>query len=406
MVTAGPSYDQSKHQVVHVNQSEATVFENEFVKAKVNVRIRSFHGLPSGSPTHSPYFDDAMHEKDQYSVAFSFVPKKDLPSVDTVWGNDFDHPIRERLPPGFNTAFRIVKEFIDPGLSCDAYADAPWLYGPSLSCWFAFRIGDRVDLDKGQDFPAPGDEVVMAEGAEGSGEDVRRNAGLPSNNQARRKFFLSKENRENFTFEKGRLYQGDFYNPYIDFGNFALKLPGFSLNVIKYVDQKSHCLRYVFKNRETGDIFININFHLLWGDELEKAMADGDTSKIKGQEQVDAREKQADEHASNRHTDRTARANNDTHMEDGILDHVSQGPSSQSLAPSGGDALQMQLHPGDHRAAAQAPSNDLAMGATGHATIEAHQSENITSPQVDEIANLLQETSTDDQTGKFIGVME
>ena len=69
-------------------------------------------------------------------------------------------------------------------------------------------------------------------------------------------------------FEKGRLYQGDFFNPYIDFPNFSLKLPGFSLKVLKYIGDKTHCLRYVFKNRETGDLYFNINFTLLWGEQL------------------------------------------------------------------------------------------------------------------------------------------
>ena len=271
VVTAGPSYDKASHKVVAVNTGEAVTIENEFIRARVKVRIRGFRGLPSRCPPTSPYFDDPSHTKDQYSVAFSFVPKRDLPSLDTVWGNDFDHPVRDRLPPGFNTAFKIVKEFIDPGLSCDAYADEPWLYGPSLSCWFAFRLGEKVG-DK-EEVPEPGGEdEVTREGGDGSGEEERTRLGLPENNEKRRKFFLDAKNREGFVFEKGRCYQADFFNPYLDFGNCALKLPGFSLNVIKYVDEKSHCLRYVFKNRETGDVYLNINIALLWDQDLMGAL--------------------------------------------------------------------------------------------------------------------------------------
>lgn len=181
-----------------------------------------------------------------------------------------DHPVRDRLPPGFNTAFKIVKEFIDPGLQCDAYADEPWLYGPSLSCWFAFRLGEKVEEE--QDFPAPGEEKVTREGADGSGQEERERLGLPENNEKRRKYFLDAKHREGFAFQKGRCYEADFFNPYLDFGNCALKLPGFSLNVIKYVDQKSHCLRYVFKNRETGDVYLNVNIALLWDEDLRKAV--------------------------------------------------------------------------------------------------------------------------------------
>lgn len=399
MVTAGPSYDKSQHRTVHVNSDQPTVVENEFLRAKIKVRIRNYHGLPSSSSSNSPYFDHPVHEKDQYSIAFSFVPKQDLLSVDTVWGNDFDHPVRDRLPPGFNTAFKIVKEFIDPGLSCDAYADEPWLYGPSLSCWFAFRVGENLSQN-GEDFPAPDEVDVMTDGGDGSGAEIRQKLGIPDNNEKRRKHFLSAANREQFVFEKGRVYQGDFYNPYIDFGNFALKLPGFSLKVIKYVDQKSHCLRYVFKNRETGDVYFNINFHLLWGDKLEQALEE---DKEHGQAQIDGAA-DSDGHQVNGHKD----ANDDTagHEErqagagavDAELPHRSstreptvlppqegpelatlgptelppqEGPelpsdpsvsdAQEALASTGGAAPMvdgLQLHPGDHRAVADYSAPD------------------------------------------------
>lgn len=277
VVTGGPSYDKTQHKVIPVNTGESITVENAFLTAKIAVRIRNYRGLPSRCPPTSPYFADPWHAKDQYSVAFSFVPKQDLPSLHTVWGNDFDHPVRDRLPPGFNLAFKIVKDFIDPGLSCDAYADEPWLYGPSLSCWFAFRVGEKVG--EGEDFAAPGEEEVTREGGDGSGADERARLGLPENNEKRRKFFLEAANREAFTFEKGRCYTADFFNPYLDFGNCALKLPGFSLNVIRYVDNKSHCLRYVFKNRETGDVYVNVNIALLWEEDLraaERAEKEGD----------------------------------------------------------------------------------------------------------------------------------
>jgi len=111
VVTAGPAYDLSQHEVVKVNQDKSLYVENDFIRAKVSVRVKGFggRGLPSESPASSAYFDDPLHAKDQYSIGFSFVPKQDIPSQDTVWGNDFDHPISKKLPPGFNTAFKIVR---------------------------------------------------------------------------------------------------------------------------------------------------------------------------------------------------------------------------------------------------------------------------------------------------------
>ncbi|KAJ9625759.1 hypothetical protein H2203_004521 [Taxawa tesnikishii (nom. ined.)] len=256
-VTAGSSYDRSTEKVISVNSSQPCFIENEFLRAKIKVRVRDYHGLPQGSKQHSSYFDDPMHSKD-----FS----------DLVWGNDFDHPVRDKLPPGFNTAFKIAKEFVDPGLSCDAYADKPWLYGPALSCWFAFVVGDKYD---NKDFPAPDDENPMKEGGDGSGESIRQDLNMPPTGDKRRKFFLDAANRQKFTFEKGRCYQGDFFNPYVDFSNYSLKLPGFSLNVLRYVGDQSHRLRYTFKNVKTDEVMFVVVFTLLYGEQLEKALSEG-----------------------------------------------------------------------------------------------------------------------------------
>lgn len=270
-VTAGPSYDRSTHKPLYVNGPEAFECENEFIRVKLKLRVRGeWHGLPTHGDKVTPYFDDPMHAKDQYSIGFSFVPKVDLPSLHSRWGNDLDHPVRDKLPPGFSTAFRIVKEFIDPGLNHDAYADEPWLLGPSLSCWFAFRIGNLVA--EGADFPQPEESPCLTEGADGTGNDVREKHGIPADPDKRRKFFLREENRAKFVFEKGRLYQGDFFNPYLDFNKLSLKLPGFSISVVRYLNDTTHHLRYVFKNVETGDLYFVIVLTLLFGQDLKSAV--------------------------------------------------------------------------------------------------------------------------------------
>jgi hypothetical protein len=87
-VTAGPSYDPATHVPITVNGHEPTPVENEFMNAKVKVRIRGYQGLPRTSPSPTPYFDHPMHLDDQYSVGFSFVPKVDLAGDELWWGND------------------------------------------------------------------------------------------------------------------------------------------------------------------------------------------------------------------------------------------------------------------------------------------------------------------------------
>jgi hypothetical protein len=47
------------------------------------------------------------------------------------------------------------------------------------------------------------------------------------------------------------------------FADFSLRLPGFSLQVTKYIDEKNHVLRYTLKNRKTGDVYFVVIFTLL-----------------------------------------------------------------------------------------------------------------------------------------------
>jgi hypothetical protein len=68
------------------------------------------------------------------------------------------------------------------------------------------------------------------------------------------------------------MYHADFFNPHLDFANFSLRLPGFSISVAKYIDEKTHHLRYVLKNRSTGEVLFVVFFKLLFGEELKKTL--------------------------------------------------------------------------------------------------------------------------------------
>ena len=194
-------------------------------------------GLPHGSPTTSPYFEHSDHIHDQYSVAFTFVPHQSVSGAHLVFGNDFDRPIRDRLPPGFSTAFRIVKWAIDPGLEGDPYADKPYLYSPLLATISKLKIGEKVTAkgsDGAYEIPTPDDEPIE-EGGIGEGEEVREDAEMPETVAARKKWGLQDDVKADWKWEEGRAYSGDFFNPYLDFNQFSLKLPGFSLPVLGHL---------------------------------------------------------------------------------------------------------------------------------------------------------------------------
>jgi hypothetical protein len=58
--------------------------------------------------------------------------------------------------------------------------------------------------------------------------------------------------------------------------DFALKLPGFSINCIRYVNDKTHRLRYVFKNGATGELYLCVVLTLLHGADLDEAVRSED----------------------------------------------------------------------------------------------------------------------------------
>ena len=177
-----------------------------------------------------------------------------------VFGNDFDHPIRDRLPPGFNTAFKIVRWAVDPGLDGDVYADQPYLYGGvggSVNRLFIKEGEDGEKIGKQGD----GEEdvgLVFEEGGDEDGMETREDNGVPDTEAGRKKWFLNQSNREGWEWEEGTTYGCDFFNPYLDFNGmyemlklyvqatfkrklitfteFALKLPGFTMPIMKYWD--------------------------------------------------------------------------------------------------------------------------------------------------------------------------
>jgi hypothetical protein len=228
-------------------------------------------GLPKGSPSTSPYFSTPQHPYDRYSISFSFTPKQDIKGDKLVFGNDFDHPIRDRLPPLFDKAFGIVKWWIDPGLDGDVYGDEPYLYGALLSSINVLRIGGK-DQKKGQDLEgetktegdveksgSEGEAVVYEEGAFGDGETVRKELHLPATSSARQKHFLAEQHRKDFTFEAGREYQCDFFNPYLDFNEFALKI-GYGMPAMSIIGHwDGQPLRYVV----LSPVYVVLTFHVL-----------------------------------------------------------------------------------------------------------------------------------------------
>lgn len=268
-VSAGPAYDLATHKLVHVNTASPLHISSDLAEVSLNVRVQNYHGLPKGSPTTSPYFSHPPHTADQYSIEFSILPKKAIPGNDLIFGNDFDKPIRDSLPPGFQTGLKIVKWAIDPGLDGDVHADQPHLYGPALSSVNVLRVGEKVQRLADE----PADEgAALEEGGDGDGMKIREDLGVPNDAAARKKWFLDETKRQEWVFEQGRVYKVDFFNPYLDFNHFAIKLPGFSIGVLKYWDGQP--LRYTLKNKSTGEIYLAVVFTLVLREDVQRKEAE------------------------------------------------------------------------------------------------------------------------------------
>ncbi|SPJ81908.1 uncharacterized protein FTOL_09313 [Fusarium torulosum] len=272
-ITAGADYDPSQHVEVPVNTAKPITIKSDRADIELNIRIDDYKGLPRNSPTTSAYFSTEPHayNKDQYSISFRFTPKKPvkdddgagIKATDLQFGNDFDHPIRDRLPPGFNTAMSIVRWWIDPGLDGDAYADKPFLYGPALSSFNAIHVGKgEFDEEKGG--------LWFEEGGDEDGLEAREEVGAPLTSKARMKWALRADSKEKWVFEYDQTYGFDFFNPYLNFSDLALNLPGFQLPILRYWDgqglrpgpKRSHQLRYVLRNKDTGEPYLVILFSL------------------------------------------------------------------------------------------------------------------------------------------------
>jgi len=252
-VTAGPDYNVASHTEVPVNTAVPTKISSALAEIELNVRIQNYTGLPHGSPRTSPYFEKVPHKAndDQYSVCFRFTAKKPPPKTakegsdgnekDGVagikashlqFGNDLDHPIRDHLPPGINTAIHIVKWWIDPGLEGDVYADKPYFYGPALSSMNAVHCGAASQPDDA----ASGLGLWFEEGGDTEGMAARQAVGAPTGAKERMKWALGAESKEKWMWEYGKTYGMDFFNPYLDFNNFSLRLPGFQMGILRYWD--------------------------------------------------------------------------------------------------------------------------------------------------------------------------
>ena len=120
---------------------------------------------------------------------------------------------------------------MDPGLDGDFYADSPYLYSPLGSGLNVMCIhGENEKKAKDGDKEGQGSiqvhkdmGLLIGEGGDAQGLEMRRSKGVPDTEAGRKKHFLSEAARKEWVWEEGVKYGCDFFNPYLDFnGTFDL----------------------------------------------------------------------------------------------------------------------------------------------------------------------------------------
>ncbi|KAF9362122.1 hypothetical protein BGX26_000010 [Mortierella sp. AD094] len=324
-VSAGPSADPKDLKPITVNDdANPMLIESDEFIGQIVVRLRNLDkafGFAQGqiedglkSMPNSPWFTKPGGNNNLSSVQISGRFKREWQGDQIVFGNQFEKPLR--LPPFSSIALKFI-QFIDPGLKADIYADRPWAFSPliatmntvNVSGWHIDEATQRkVDHD-GQDkdkerlenelppWPSPEGEHIVedttilfkenpkleasgkrkdeqeeAEQEERDDDDKEELVETKSGNalkestknlstSARRSYFAREVNLVKHRYRPDQVYGFDFFNPYLDFANFTLRVPGFSVDITKYWDGQP--LTYIIKSQDSSVVFMAFQFELI-----------------------------------------------------------------------------------------------------------------------------------------------
>lgn len=125
------------------DEKNPAIISNENFEGRITIRIQNFTGIrpsvedpasgPEGtSALRSKYFDHNYAKNLTWSIQVQGRFKKPVSGDALVFGNQFEKPIRDRLPWGTSVALKAIN-ILDPNLRHDVYCDQPWAFGPLLT---------------------------------------------------------------------------------------------------------------------------------------------------------------------------------------------------------------------------------------------------------------------------------
>ncbi|CAG8543961.1 1964_t:CDS:2 [Acaulospora morrowiae] len=254
-VSVGSSYDPSTYTIISPNNDADPLFlDTPNFTGRICVRIRDFLGITPPNTTKistSPYFEG---NKDKYSIQVQGKFKGKWTANDIFFGNDFDRKIK--LPRISWLGLKILK-WIDPCLETDPYCDKPWAYSPLFFTVNTLCVEHRDQEDELPPWPSSDGRHI----GESAIYDPDLKLPLFSDTSSRKKYFTTEDNRKRFGITEEQIWNFDFSNPYVDFNNISVKLPGLQLGILQYWDGQP--FRYVCKSRDSTIVFFIVIFELV-----------------------------------------------------------------------------------------------------------------------------------------------
>ncbi|RIA98675.1 hypothetical protein C1645_812355 [Glomus cerebriforme] len=260
-ISIGTSYDPITHSILLPNDDSHPYFINTpHFTGRICVRIKDFKGITPADTRRiesSSYFEG---NKDKYSIQVQGRFKgNNWTADDIIFGNDFDKKLN--LPFGSSVGLKVL-QYIDPGLQADIYSDKPWAYSPLVYTMNRINLYEEPDIK---------DDDWLPLWPSSYGERIEENVICPHEDVAfndvskRKKHFGEEKNRKKFHIKDNQIWNFDFFNPYMDFNDITVMLPGFKLGILQFWDGQP--VRYVCKTRDCSVVFFVIVFQLVTKEE-------------------------------------------------------------------------------------------------------------------------------------------
>lgn len=295
-ISAGPST--SNLTVVSVNDEFQPMFlDSEHFKGYICVRLLNFNGVtPSLEMTkekvdkvHSPISNPASNyfygKNRKYSIMMQGRFTKEYHGDEILFGAELLNKVA--APAGLSVAIRIAK-WLDPAVDADGSSENPYMYSPLVTSINSLAIyppgapelsnvdNQQTDKKAVESLGSKLTKIAIHDEAIGAWQyhtkpvpeasfhlfNSEKEKSQIITYEKRKKHFSNLQNRKSVKISPDYIYCMDFYDAYFDLNNFAVKLPGFTLNAFKYYDGRQK-IQYSCRTRDGKTVFFVIVFEFV-----------------------------------------------------------------------------------------------------------------------------------------------